>query len=456
MSARRRFVPGTIAGQIMGLLIIAVLLGVGLASAVLLYLIDREQTGTDREISATVRAAHIAAITREVQGANSKGQLSNLLRDAHVDAGLVSAEGLGSWTPSTPTPRFVDAVAANLREDWGLEPLRRVSPPGDADSIFLEVGDQRALRFEAFRHGGLHNFLLVQTIGALAIITLSILFLSIYAVRWIVSPLSSIASAARSFGRAGADEDELGVDGPREIAETAQALNDMRRRVRTLVNERTQMLVAIGHDLRTPLTRLRLRAERVRDEPLRAAMLQDIVRVGEMLAETLAYVRQGNHQEQPSLTDLPSLLETIAAQFSDVGEKVAYGGPERLAFAGRAQAIGRAVTNVVENGTKFGSCVDISLRTLDHGAVEIQVDDDGPGISPALLGRVFEPFFKGDSARSLEGRGGFGLGLAIARDIVERHGGAIALVNREPHGLSVRMTFKPLPLMQVWEAASAA
>ncbi len=153
---------------------------------------------------------------------------------------------------------------------------------------------------------------------------------------------------------------------------------------------------------------------------------------------------------------MPSLLETIAAQFSDVGEKVAYGGPERLAFAGRAQAIGRAVTNVVENGTKFGSCVDISLRTLDHGAVEIQVDDDGPGISPALLGRVFEPFFKGDSARSLEGRGGFGLGLAIARDIVERHGGAIALVNREPHGLSVRMTFKPLPLMQVWEAASAA
>ena len=111
----------------------------------------------------------------------------------------------------------------------------------------------------------------------------------------------------------------------------------MRRRVRALVNERTQMLVAISHDLRTPLTRLRLRAERVRDEPLRAAMLQDIGKVGEMLTETLAYIREGGQREQPSLTDLPSLLETIAAEFSDVGHKVSYRGPDRLAFAGRAQ-----------------------------------------------------------------------------------------------------------------------
>ena len=454
MSALSRFVPGTIAAQIMGLLIIAVLLGVGLASAVLLYLIDREQTGADREIFATVRAAHIAAIVREAEGAKSKEQLSGLLRDSHIDAGLVTSDGLEPWSPSTPSPKFVDAVAASLRENWALRPMR-MSPPGGHDFIFLDVGDQRALRFEAARHGGLHNLLLVQTIGALAIITLSILFLSVYAVRWIVSPLSSIASAARSFGRGG-DEDELGVGGPREIEDAAQALNDMRRRVRALVNERTQMLVAISHDLRTPLTRLRLRAERIRDETLRAAMLQDIVRVGEMLTETLAYVREGHREEQPSLTDLPSLLETIAVQFSDIGQKAAYRGPDRLAFAGRAHAIGRAVTNVVENGTKFGSCVDITLRVLDSGPVEIQVDDDGPGVPPPLLGRVFEPFFKGDSARSLEGRGGFGLGLAIARDIVERHGGAIVLVNREPHGLSVRMTLKPLPLPRVWEAASAA
>ena len=182
-----------------------------------------------------------------------------------------------------PASAFVAAVEANLRENWGLEPLRRASQPGDEDSVFLKVDDHNALRFEISPHGGLHNLFLVQTICAFAIITSSILFLSIYAVRWIISPLSSIASAARSFGRAGGDEAELSVDGPREIEQAAQALNDMRKRVRSLVNERTQMLAAISHDLRTPLTRLRLRVERLKDDPPRAAMLQDIATIDEML-----------------------------------------------------------------------------------------------------------------------------------------------------------------------------
>jgi signal transduction histidine kinase len=459
MCVVRRLIPGTIAGQITGLVIIAVLLGVGLASAVLLYLIDQGQTGPNREIVATVRAAHIAAIAKEAEAANSKEQLSLALRRSHsnsIEATLVPAAGLAARGESAPASPFIAAVEASLRDNWGLESLRRASQPGDGDSIFLKVGDHNALRFEISPHGGLHNLLFVQTICALAIITSSIVFLSIYAVRWIISPLSSIASAARSFGRAGGDETELSVDGPREIEQAAQALNDMRKRVRTLVNERTQMLVAISHDLRTPLTRLRLRVERLNDGPPRAAMLQDIVTINEMLGETLAYVRQGTQREEASLIDLPSLLETIAAQFADIGHEVSYTGPDRLAFAGRAHAIGRAVANVVENATKFGSRAVIVLRALDDGAVETEIFDDGPGIAPGLLDRVFEPFFKGDSARSIEGRTGFGLGLSIARDIADRHGGDIALVNREPHGLSVRMTFKPLQLTQVWGVTSAA
>jgi signal transduction histidine kinase len=456
-SVVRRLLPGTIAGQITGLVIIAVLLGVGLASAFLLYLIDPGQTGANREILAAVRAARIATIAREAEAANSKDQLSLALRRSHsnsIEATLVPAAGLAAPDQPAPASAFIAAIESNLRDDWGLEPLRRGSQPGDEDSVFLKVGDDHALRFEISPHGGLHNLWFVQTICAFAIITSSLLFLSIYAVRWIISPLSSIASAARSFGRAGRDEAELSVGGPREIEQAAEALNGMRKRVRMLVNERTQMLVAISHDLRTPLTRLRLRVERLKDEPPRAAMLQDIVTISEMLGETLAYVREGNHREEASLTDLPSLLETIAAQFSDIGHEVSYRGPDRLAFAGRAQAIGRAVTNVVENATKFGSHADIILRALGDGAVEVEIIDDGPGVATELLDRVFEPFFKGDSARSIEDRTGFGLGLSIARDIVERHGGSIELVNREPRGLSVRMTFKPLPVMRTWEVAS--
>jgi signal transduction histidine kinase len=131
---------------------------------------------------------------------------------------------------------------------------------------------------------------------------------------------------------------ELRTLDPAHVLDVANA-NDMRKRVRTLVDERTQMLVAISHDLRTPLTRLRLRVDRLKDGPPRAAMLQDIVTINEMLGETLAYVRQGTQPEEASLIDLPSLLETIAAQFADIGPEVSYSGPDRPAFAGRAQAI---------------------------------------------------------------------------------------------------------------------
>ncbi len=258
--------------------------------------------------------------------------------------------------------------------------------------------------------------------------------------------MSSIASAARAFGRSEDNEPDLSVRGPREIREAASALNDMRKRVRALVRERTLMLTAISHDLRTPLTRLRLRSERVAEEPVRAAMLQDILLISEMVGETLAYIRASDQPEPAALTDLPSLLETIAAQFVDIGHAVSYSGPDRLTFAGRAQGIGRAVTNVVENGTKYGTSVEIRLRALEGGAVEIEVGDDGPGIAPALLDQVLEPFFKGDAARSQDGRVGFGLGLSIARHIAEKHGGAVGLSNREPHGLCVSLTFKPLPV----------
>jgi signal transduction histidine kinase len=151
-------------------------------------------------------------------------------------------------------PTLISAVEATLRDDWGLTPLSRAPRPGDEDSIFLKIGDETALRFQISPYGGFHNIALAQTICALAIITFIILFLSTYAVRWITSPLSSIASAARSFGRSEAEDEDLSSDGPREIAQAAIALNDMRKRVRMLVNERTQMLIAISHDLRTPLT----------------------------------------------------------------------------------------------------------------------------------------------------------------------------------------------------------
>jgi signal transduction histidine kinase len=459
MSLIRRLIPRTIAGQITGLLFVSVLLGVGFASAILLYLINQGRDEVDHQIFVAVQAARIAAITRQVQASSSPEDLSALLRRLKSDRMEVSVVPLAGLRPNAAAaaaaPDRVPSIEETLARDWRLSPLSG-EPGGKTDrAIFIPFNGREALRFVLAPHGFLHTVLFVQAIVALAIITLSILFLSAYAVGWITSPLSSIASAARAFGRSEDSEPDLSVEGPREIGEAASALNDMRKRVRALVRERTLMLTAISHDLRTPLTRLRLRTERVTEEPVRAAMMQDILLISEMVGETLAYVRASDQPEPAALTDLPSLLETIAAQFLDIGHSVSYRGPDRLTFAGRAQGIARAVTNVVENGTKYGTSVEITLRANEDGAVEIEVDDNGPGIRPSLLDRVLEPFFKGDAARSQDGRVGFGLGLSIARHIAEKHGGALRLSNREPHGLSVSLTFRPLPVVGAAKLALA-
>ncbi|MDB5652520.1 MAG: Signal transduction histidine kinase, partial [Tardiphaga sp.] len=257
-------------------------------------------------------------------------------------------------------------------------------------------------------------------------------------VRWIIAPLSDVAEAALSFGRSPRDDQVISRRGPREITQVADALNDMRTRIRALLEDRTRMLAAISHDLRTPLTRLRLRVERVGENALRDKMLGDLAAVGRMLDETLDYLREDGKFEAVSRADLPSMLQTICWDFADIGHPVTYLGPSRLAWTVRPRSLTRAITNIVENGVKHGGAVTVALGTATDAGVEITISDDGPGVPAALRGKVFEPFFKVDSARP-QGEGGFGLGLSIAHNIIERHGGEIELGAGEPHGLTVRI-----------------
>jgi signal transduction histidine kinase len=157
-----------------------------------------------------------------------------------------------------------------------------------------------------------------------------------------------------------------------------------------------------------------------------------------MLDETLDYLREDGKSEPMSRVDLPSLLQTICWDFADIGDPVSYEGPARLACTVRPRALTRALTNIVENGVKHGTTVTVTLRGTGPEGIAITIADDGPGIPAALHDKVFEPFFKADSARTQNG-GGFGLGLSIAQDIVKRHGGDISLLEREPAGLAVRI-----------------
>ncbi|TFV40759.1 HAMP domain-containing protein [Bradyrhizobium frederickii] len=267
--------------------------------------------------------------------------------------------------------------------------------------------------------------------------------LGLWAARALAAPLSSFAKAAENFSLDGGAE-PLPERGPEEIRSVARAFNRMHERIARLMSDRTRMLAAISHDLRTPITRLRLRAEFIEDEGHRKRMLIDLDQMRAMLESVLSLLRDDRKVEAATLVDIASTLQLIADQFGDMGHAVRYEGPASATAAARPDDLHRGVTNLVENAVRFGAEVTIRLDVSDSRLV-IDVEDDGPGISDARKQEVLEPFVRGDDARTMDESTGFGLGLSIARAIALAHGGELSLHDRVPHGLIVRMQ---LPLWQ--------
>ncbi|WGF88583.1 ATP-binding protein [Marinivivus vitaminiproducens] len=259
-----------------------------------------------------------------------------------------------------------------------------------------------------------------------------------YACLAIVVPLSRFGRVARAFGQSPDGDTLLPETGTREISDVARALNDMRERIRGLIDARTRMLRAISHDLRTPLTRFRLRIERLPANDATPAILRDLDHIDRMIDDTLGYLRDGGTTGAKVFADLPSLVQTVCADFADLGHDVIYEGPQRLRVACYPAPLARALGNLVENGVKFGQTVAVRVRTADDRAVQIDVSDDGPGIPAEKRSHVTEPFFRGDESR--RNAVGFGLGLAIVQEIVSNHGGRLALLANQPNGLIARIT----------------
>jgi signal transduction histidine kinase len=268
-------------------------------------------------------------------------------------------------------------------------------------------------------------------------VIVSVSLLGLWAARALTAPLSSFASAAESFSLNGAAP-PLPERGPEEIRSVAKAFNRMRERITTLIDDRTRMLAAISHDLRTPLTRMRLRSEFIEDEAHRSRMLGDLDQMRSMLESVLSFLRNDRKLESMTLVDVASTLQLVTDQFADMGHKVAYDGPEHAMAVVRPDDLSRSITNLVENAVRFGAEVTIRLRAAPDG-VTIEVEDDGPGISDARKSVMLEPFVRGDDARNMDESTGFGLGLSIARSIVLAHGGELSLNDRQPHGLIVRI-----------------
>jgi signal transduction histidine kinase len=227
--------------------------------------------------------------------------------------------------------------------------------------------------------------------------------------------------------------------GPAELATAAAAFNTMAARIRRFVDDRTFLLTAIGHDLRTPITRLRLRAEFMEDDDQRARMLSDLDELETMVSATLAFGRDATSSEPAVPVDLAALVNTVLTEAGDArpdlpAAAVGYAGPDRFTITARPVALKRALTNLVTNALNYGGTAKVSLTPPQDGQVVLHVDDDGPGIPPEDLERVFLPFQRLEPSRNRE-TGGMGLGLPITRNIARAHGGDATLQNRARGGL---------------------
>ena len=281
------------------------------------------------------------------------------------------------------------------------------------------------------------RFFSVQLGLSMVVMLIAVIGFSAIIVGRMTEPLTKLSRAAEQLGtdvRAPA----IPEVGPVEVRRTAHAFNEMQNRIRRFVEDRTQMLAAIAHDLGTPVTRLRLRAEFVEDEELREKMLRDLDDMQHMVASTLSFIREDTTSEPQETVELGSLLARVCDDIQDTGSDVTLNElPRWVLLECRPAALRRAIANLVENAVKYGALARVTLH-LEEDTIVIRVDDEGPGIPETFQEDAFQPFHRLDASRNLD-TGGTGLGLAVARTIARAHGGDIMLSNLSQGGLRAEL-----------------
>jgi signal transduction histidine kinase len=293
--------------------------------------------------------------------------------------------------------------------------------------VSVRLEDQSWVNFSVPRLGTVPTMdarvtLLMLCFGIVIVVIAALLL------RWVTRPLRDLAHAAERFS-IDTKPEPVPEDGPQEVRRAAKAFNAMRDRIRTLVGERTQALAAVSHDLRTPITRVRLRSDTIADEPTRKLIDADLAEMETMIDQTLQFLRVGDSGEPRRLINVASIAETLV----DAGRNASFLGPPSVTVSGQPVALKRAIGNIIGNALKYASQVDVEVRQTSGGA-EVIVRDDGPGIPSDRIESVFAPFVRLEDSRNKE-TGGVGLGLTIARSIIRSHGGDIVLGNRSGGGL---------------------
>jgi signal transduction histidine kinase len=293
-------------------------------------------------------------------------------------------------------------------------------------------------------HAKLPTWIMTSEVVAILVAVLCIFLLAYGFFFGVTAPLRLIANAC----------DRLGVDmnAPRLVPIGSvmmriliRSFNKMQERMQKLLRDRSQMLAAISHDLRTPITRLQLRAEFIDDKNQYEKTLEDLADMERMISSILAFCKDYTQEEGKSQLDLSALVESLVDDFHQMGKSVIWRDDgSRLFYFGRMRALRRAINNVIENALKYGKTATVELIENESGDLVLKVTDEGAGIPKEELERVFEPFYRCDTARS-QAVSGSGLGLSVVKEIINAHGGSIALTNRPTGGLCVEIT---LPQMR--------
>ncbi|MCJ2051189.1 ATP-binding protein [Methylobacterium sp. J-070] len=433
---RARLRPATIAGQI-ALLVVA---GIAVAHVVatLAFLLLHESQNPD-ELPG-VAASRLGTLTRLLDAVDPEARPALLASGRSLP--LIRVEPWDGMAPAGAKPAPDLPVIHRLRNGAGravtITDLSAGDPDQDRSPKRLHVGivtPAGATLQATLPNDPLRSPKQGALIFTVVFLALTLALLSVWATRALTAPLKRLAGAAEAFG-ARDDHVALPEAGPREVLAVSRALDRMRSRVRRLIDDRTQMLAAISHDLRTPITRLRLRAEFIEDESARAATLRDLDQMNGLVEAALSFVRDGQARDTSShgLVDLASVVQTVCDDFSDFGAPVSVGRSRHVLVQGRTEDLQRAVTNLVDNAVKYGGRAEVRMEGSERG-VRVCVLDSGPGIADAEREAMLQPFVRGDRARNLNEASGFGLGLSIVQAIVEAHQGRLTLENRREGGL---------------------
>jgi signal transduction histidine kinase len=319
----------------------------------------------------------------------------------------------------------------------GMGGAMRGMGPGTANfMVQVTLRDGTRVTFDSFlspQEAGVP----LRLAATLVILLGTVVVLSLVAVRWVTRPLSTLATAAEQLGE-DINRAPLAAAGPTEVRRAAKAFNTMQSRLQRFIAERTRVLAAMSHDLKTPLTRLRLRTEMLDDAALREKFAKDIGEMESMIGQTLDFMRDATAREPAQPVDVMALLESLQTDYQDAGQAFEIRGRIGQPVAGRPLALRRCLTNLLDNAMRYGARASVEIEERAD-RVLIRVLDEGPGIPEAQLERAFEPFFRVEGSRSRE-TGGSGLGLGIARNIARAHGGDVTLGNRPGGGLEATLS----------------